>query len=107
MFLSRIRKHINSEESGMKRYLFKLFSAIAVLALMVSLAPFEVVVAASPSVFINEIHYDNTGTDTGEAIEIAGPAGKLEKSSPTKHGPNSTPRRDVDPYRIICQGNPI
>jgi hypothetical protein len=26
-------------------------------------------------VFINEIHYDNSGTDTGEAIEIAGPAG--------------------------------
>ena len=26
-------------------------------------------------IFINEIHYDNTGTDTGEAIEIAGPAG--------------------------------
>ncbi|GAB4577604.1 MAG: hypothetical protein Fur0022_03350 [Anaerolineales bacterium] len=26
-------------------------------------------------VFINEIHYDNTGTDTGEAIEVAGPAG--------------------------------
>jgi len=26
-------------------------------------------------VFINEIHYDNTGTDSGEAIEIAGPAG--------------------------------
>jgi len=26
-------------------------------------------------VFINEIHYDNTGTDEGEAIEIAGPAG--------------------------------
>jgi predicted extracellular nuclease len=25
--------------------------------------------------FINEIHYDNTGTDSGEAIEIAGPAG--------------------------------
>ena len=25
--------------------------------------------------FINEIHYDNTGKDTGEAIEIAGPAG--------------------------------
>lgn len=30
---------------------------------------------AQTSVFINEIHYDNTGTDTGEAIEIAGPAG--------------------------------
>lgn len=26
-------------------------------------------------VFINEIHYDNTSTDTGEAIELAGPAG--------------------------------
>jgi predicted extracellular nuclease len=25
--------------------------------------------------FINEIHYDNAGTDAGEAIEIAGPAG--------------------------------
>jgi uncharacterized protein len=27
------------------------------------------------TVFINEIHYDNIGADTGEAIEIAGPAG--------------------------------
>jgi len=27
------------------------------------------------TVFINEIHYDNASTDTGEAIEIAGPAG--------------------------------
>lgn len=26
-------------------------------------------------VFINEIHYDNSGTDASEAIEIAGPAG--------------------------------
>jgi predicted extracellular nuclease len=31
--------------------------------------------ASAQAVFINEIHYDNTGTDTGEAIEIAGPAG--------------------------------
>ena len=28
-----------------------------------------------PTVRIAEIHYDNTGTDTGEAIEISGPAG--------------------------------
>jgi uncharacterized repeat protein (TIGR01451 family) len=28
-----------------------------------------------PAVFINEIHYDNAGTDTGEFVEIAGPAG--------------------------------
>lgn len=27
------------------------------------------------AVFINEIHYDNVGTDAGEFIEIAGPAG--------------------------------
>ncbi len=31
--------------------------------------------SAIAQVFINEIHYDNTGTDTGEAIEVAGPAG--------------------------------
>ena len=30
---------------------------------------------AVTSPWINEIHYDNTLTDTGEAIEIAGPAG--------------------------------
>jgi hypothetical protein len=30
--------------------------------------------ALGSTVFINEIHYDNAGTDTGEAIEIAGPA---------------------------------
>lgn len=33
------------------------------------------IAVAGPIVFINEIHYDNTGTDAGEAIEIAGPAG--------------------------------
>lgn len=31
--------------------------------------------AAAQTVFINEFHYDNTGTDTGEFVEIAGPAG--------------------------------
>ncbi|MCH7616190.1 MAG: PEP-CTERM sorting domain-containing protein [Nitrospinae bacterium] len=31
--------------------------------------------AHATSIFINEIHYDNIGADTGEAIEIAGPAG--------------------------------
>ena len=30
-----------------------------------------------PSVRISEIHYDNTGTDAGEAIEISGPAGAV------------------------------
>jgi predicted extracellular nuclease len=41
---------------------------------MPALAVPQAAMAATP-VFINEIHYDNTGTDTGEAIEIAGPAG--------------------------------
>ncbi|MDH4100748.1 MAG: PEP-CTERM sorting domain-containing protein [Nitrospirota bacterium] len=31
--------------------------------------------ALPTSLFINEIHYDNAGTDVGEAVEIAGPAG--------------------------------
>lgn len=32
-------------------------------------------VTSTPVVWINEIHYDNTGTDAGEGIEIAGTAG--------------------------------
>ncbi len=30
---------------------------------------------AAGSVWINELHYDNTGTDTNEGVEVAGPAG--------------------------------
>src|SRR5687768_14779651 len=38
--------------------------------------PFSsVTTAALPAVRFSEIHYDNTGTDTGETIEISGPAG--------------------------------
>ncbi len=33
------------------------------------------VAPAEGTVFVNEIHYDNVGDDTGEAIELAGPAG--------------------------------
>ncbi|MEM7116430.1 MAG: lamin tail domain-containing protein, partial [Chloroflexota bacterium] len=32
-------------------------------------------VVAATAVFVNELHYDNSGADTGEAIEVAGPAG--------------------------------
>jgi 2',3'-cyclic-nucleotide 2'-phosphodiesterase (5'-nucleotidase family) len=42
--------------------------------LLLILAAVHTANAATP-VFINELHYDNTGTDTGEAVEIAGPAG--------------------------------
>ena len=36
---------------------------------------FIVNAAFAQTVFVNELHYDNDSTDTGEAIEIAGPAG--------------------------------
>ncbi|MGB8635556.1 MAG: hypothetical protein WCD66_14840, partial [Rhodanobacteraceae bacterium] len=31
--------------------------------------------AAATPVFVNELHYDNAGTDANEMIEIAGPVG--------------------------------
>jgi endonuclease I len=31
---------------------------------------------SATTVWINEIHYDNNGTDTGEFVEVAGPAGQ-------------------------------
>ena len=36
---------------------------------------FAAIFGFSQTVFINEIHYDNTGGDIGEAIEVAGTAG--------------------------------
>lgn len=36
---------------------------------------FLITEAMATPIFINEIHYDNTGTDTMEFIEIAGPSG--------------------------------
>ena len=59
----------------MNKSLFKMFSAVTILALMLMALPAGQVLAAPTAVFINEIHYDNSGTDAGEAIEIAGPAG--------------------------------
>ena len=49
-----------------------LVAMVAALLPLMGSAPAD---AAGPAVFINEIHYDNTGADTGEAIEVAGPAG--------------------------------
>jgi len=64
------------------RTLFVVMAAIAVV-LLVSVASRRYVASMAPApipgsnstVFINEFHYDNTGTDAGEFIEIAGPAG--------------------------------
>ena len=49
---------------------------LLVFALVTGIVPAVASAAAADSpVFINEIHYDNTGTDSGEAIEVAAPAG--------------------------------
>ncbi|HZD56215.1 MAG TPA: hypothetical protein VE136_05810, partial [Anaerolineales bacterium] len=52
----------------------KLVNALILLVLLVSFGTPLNHVQAQASVFINEIHYDNTGTDAGEAVEVAGPA---------------------------------
>jgi uncharacterized protein len=41
----------------------------------IALAPAAAEPTDGTTVFVNELHYDNAGTDTGEFIEIAGPAG--------------------------------
>jgi len=49
---------------------------VTVLAALAAALAFATTAAAqAPEVRINEFHYDNAGTDTGEAIELAGPAG--------------------------------
>src|SRR5512138_3614566 len=60
---------------SMSKRVNKMFSAVTILALMLMALPAGSVLAAPTGVFINEIHYDNAGTDSGEAIEVAGPAG--------------------------------
>ena len=52
-----------------------LFSSLIIFSLLFSVFPSSQTYAAGPSVFINEIHYDNADADAGEAVEIAGPAG--------------------------------
>ena len=53
-----------------------ILSVLAVVATgLVVAAPAHAVPGAGSPVFINEIHYDNVGTDSGEAIEVAAPAG--------------------------------
>jgi len=48
---------------------------LAMLASLLVFIPVASAVAPDSSVFINELHYDNASTDTGEFIEVAGPAG--------------------------------
>src|SRR5262245_6531526 len=39
-------------------------------------APLPTIVGTGPAVRVSEVHYDNNGTDTGESIEVSGPAGQ-------------------------------
>lgn len=56
-----------------------LVAPAAAIALLLPMVPAQGAVTAADEgdsgVFVNELHYDNDGTDTGEAIELAGPAG--------------------------------
>ncbi|MDH3260543.1 MAG: ExeM/NucH family extracellular endonuclease [Acidimicrobiia bacterium] len=58
----------------MKRTRLALLLVFGMLAALLPMGALPAA-AAGPPVFINEIHYDNAGTDAGEAVEIAGPAG--------------------------------
>ena len=54
--------------------LYTLGAAVVVTALSLSLTG-SAYAAAADTPFISELHYDNTGTDSGEAVEIEAPAG--------------------------------
>ena len=59
-----------------KQYFLVVDTAVALD--LESSAPYEVTVKRAPrpaTIWINEFHYNNTGADVGEAIEIAGPVG--------------------------------
>lgn len=60
----------------MKNHLWRWMAIFLMVLLVLAGGGSSPALAGSgPAVFINEIHYDNSGADTGEAIEIAAPAG--------------------------------
>ncbi|MGF1596224.1 MAG: ExeM/NucH family extracellular endonuclease [Acidimicrobiales bacterium] len=54
---------------------FLAVSAIVLAITVRTAAPAEAVAGATSTVFINELHYDNVGTDTGEFVEVVAPVG--------------------------------
>ncbi|MBA3801178.1 MAG: ExeM/NucH family extracellular endonuclease, partial [Geodermatophilaceae bacterium] len=59
------------------------------------------------TVFINEIHYDNAGTDSGEAIEIAAPAGTdLSGWSLVLYNGSGGASYDTDALSGVVSGSP-
>ncbi len=59
------------ELSGVRRIFSRCFFTVGLIIISIFIAN---EVSAIP-IFVNEIHYDNSGGDTGEAVEIAGPVG--------------------------------
>lgn len=57
--------------------LVALLALLALTASLLALSPASAQAARNDasSVFLNEIHYDNTGTDVGEFVEVANPTG--------------------------------
>ena len=74
-FSTRLNSHV--------RRLLLVVGVIAATLILFNIPAFRNVASMAPApipgststVFINEFHYDNAGTDAGEFIEIAGPAG--------------------------------
>jgi hypothetical protein len=54
---------------------FILVGRILLASMLVLVASVTPTARGETAVFINEVHYDNSGADEGEAIEVAGPAG--------------------------------
>lgn len=49
--------------------------AVFLIAALLTATPSAAQVDGTSAVFINELHYDNDGSDVGEGVEVAGPAG--------------------------------
>ena len=58
-----------------RRSTLALVTAVGLLAGLLPITSVAAFTADPATVWINEIHYDNAGADTGEAVEVAGPAG--------------------------------
>ncbi len=52
-----------------------LMALLLILASAAMATPASAEPGVTASIFLNEVHYDNSGADTGEFVEVAGPAG--------------------------------
>ena len=74
LLIPNTRNHRGNSVNFANRFALHALSRRCYLAVLLAVGSFAMQTAAAQSVFINEIHYDNTGTDVDERIEVAGPA---------------------------------